>query len=320
MAPGTLVGEAGEQGCHPRHVAVVLARLVGCAEVYVGDPLGVDAGAFDHGPDRVRGEVVGADPGEGAAVGAHRSAQRLDHVSVGHREEPYPYLVLYILGTLAVLAFMIGVLVLVGHFYPGSGAELLDWQPTRSPELEVQNEIDDVRQMMEAQNEMRRRRGVPEMTEAELQRKVAEDERLRLRGRGPFDPLSAGPPIAAARSLRCLARALIIGCGCRGRELGERLLAAGWAVRGTSRREDGLAAIEAAGVEAAIADPDRVGTVLELVGDVAVVFHLLGSAAGQPEALAEIHGPRLERLRKRSSTRRCAASYTRRSGASTPAC
>jgi hypothetical protein len=95
--------------------------------------------------------------------------------------------VLYILGTLAILAFMIGVLVLVGHFYPGSSAELLDWKPTRSPEVEAQNEIDDIRQMMEAQNELRRRRGAPEMTEAELQEKVAEDERLRLRGRGPFE-------------------------------------------------------------------------------------------------------------------------------------
>jgi hypothetical protein len=95
--------------------------------------------------------------------------------------------VFYILGTLAILAFMIGVLVLVGHFYPGSSAELLDWKPTRSPEVEAQNEIDDIRQMMEAQNELRRRRGAPEMTEAELQAKVAEDERLRLRGRGPFE-------------------------------------------------------------------------------------------------------------------------------------
>jgi hypothetical protein len=95
--------------------------------------------------------------------------------------------VLYILGTLAVVAFMIGVLVLVGHFYPGSSAELLDWKPTRSPDVEAQNEIDDIRQMMEAQNELRRRRGAPEMTEAELQEKVAEDERLRLRGRGPFE-------------------------------------------------------------------------------------------------------------------------------------
>ena len=93
-----------------------------------------------------------------------------------------------------------------------------------------------------------------------------------------------------------MARALIVGCGCRGRELGERLLAEGWAVRGTSRREEGLAAIEAAGIEPALADPDRVGTVLELVGDVAVVCHLLGSAAGEPEAVAAIHGPRLERL------------------------
>ncbi len=93
-----------------------------------------------------------------------------------------------------------------------------------------------------------------------------------------------------------MARALIIGCGCRGRLLGEQLLAAGWAVRGTSRREEGLAPIEAAGIEPALADPDRVGTVLELVGDVAIVFHLLGSATGESEALAEIHGPRLERL------------------------
>ena len=93
-----------------------------------------------------------------------------------------------------------------------------------------------------------------------------------------------------------MARALIIGCGCRGRALGEQLLAAGWAVRGTSRREDGLAPIEAAGIEPALAEPDRVGTVLELVGDVAIVFHLLGSAEGEPEALADIHGPRLERL------------------------
>jgi hypothetical protein len=96
--------------------------------------------------------------------------------------------VLYILGTLAVLAFMIGVLVLVGHFYPGTTADLVDWKPTRSPEVEAQNEIDDIRQMLEAQNEMRRRRGAPELTEAELREAVADEERLRLRERGgPFE-------------------------------------------------------------------------------------------------------------------------------------
>ncbi|HET8814443.1 MAG TPA: hypothetical protein VFM51_05755 [Solirubrobacterales bacterium] len=94
---------------------------------------------------------------------------------------------LIILGTLGVLVFMVGVLVIVGHYYPGSSASLVDWVPTRSPEVEAQNEIDDIRQMMDAQNEMRRRRGAPEMTEEELRASVAEDERLRLRGRGPFE-------------------------------------------------------------------------------------------------------------------------------------
>ncbi|HVY77404.1 MAG TPA: hypothetical protein VG898_02750 [Solirubrobacterales bacterium] len=93
-----------------------------------------------------------------------------------------------------------------------------------------------------------------------------------------------------------MARALIVGCGCRGRELGGALLEQGWAVRGTSRREEGLAGIEAAGIEAALADPERPATLLELVGDVAVVHWLLGSAVGDPESVAAIHGPRLERF------------------------
>jgi uncharacterized protein YbjT (DUF2867 family) len=93
-----------------------------------------------------------------------------------------------------------------------------------------------------------------------------------------------------------VARALIVGCGCRGRELGEQLLAEGWAVRGTSRREEGLTAIEAVGIEPALADPDRPGTILELVNDVTVLVLLLGSLSGSEEELAAIQGPRLERL------------------------
>jgi len=45
-----------------------------------------------------------------------------------------------------------------------------------------------------------------------------------------------------------------------------------------------------------VADPDRVASILDHVGDVALVFWLLGSALGEPEAIAAIHGPRLERL------------------------
>jgi uncharacterized protein YbjT (DUF2867 family) len=96
-----------------------------------------------------------------------------------------------------------------------------------------------------------------------------------------------------------LARALIVGCGCRGRALGEQLLAEGWAVRGTSRRPEGLEAIGAAGIEPAAADPAKPGTVLELVDDVSVVLWLLGSAEGDDEALASIHGSALERVLER---------------------
>lgn len=96
-----------------------------------------------------------------------------------------------------------------------------------------------------------------------------------------------------------MARALIVGCGCRGRELGARLLEQGWAVRGTSRGKEGLAAIEAAGLEAALADPGSIGTVLELVGDVALVVCLLGSAAGGEEELSRMHGDGLAHLLER---------------------
>jgi uncharacterized protein YbjT (DUF2867 family) len=96
-----------------------------------------------------------------------------------------------------------------------------------------------------------------------------------------------------------VARALIVGCGCRGRMLGERLLAEGWQVRGTSRRAEGLAAIEVAGIEPALAHPAAPGSVLDLVGDVTTVYWLLGSATGDPNDVDAIHGPRLERLMER---------------------
>jgi hypothetical protein len=84
--------------------------------------------------------------------------------------------VVFVIGSIVIVLFLVGVLALVGHYYDGSDADLVDWYPTRSPEVEVQNEIDDVRQMVEAQNEMRRRRGVPELKESELRREVAEQE------------------------------------------------------------------------------------------------------------------------------------------------
>ena len=57
--------------------------------------------------------------------------------------------------------------------------------------------------------------------------------------------------------------------------------------------------IEEAGIEPARADPERPGTILDLVGDVTVVLWLLGSAKGSSQDLAAIHGPRLEGLLER---------------------
>jgi hypothetical protein len=84
------------------------------------------------------------------------------------------------------VAGLVIILLLLGRFYPGSGAQQLDWRPTRSAEVEVQNEIDDVDQMREAVNRRRRARGEAELTEDDIRARVAEDqaEIRRLRGGG----------------------------------------------------------------------------------------------------------------------------------------
>ena len=54
--------------------------------------------------------------------------------------------------------------VLLGIFSKRSALEILDWKPTRSPQAEAENEVDDIEQMVAAQNALRRRRGKPERT------------------------------------------------------------------------------------------------------------------------------------------------------------
>jgi hypothetical protein len=88
---------------------------------------------------------------------------------------------------LLVLLFLIMV-ALARAFERTSVADIIDWKPTRSPEVEAQNEVDDVRQMIEAQNEYRRKRGAPEITEEDVERQAREDQAIRARGRGPFAP------------------------------------------------------------------------------------------------------------------------------------
>jgi hypothetical protein len=83
------------------------------------------------------------------------------------------------------LGFIVLILVLLARAYPGSGADLVDWKPTRSYETEAQLEMDDVAQMIEAQNEYRRRRGEAEITEEDAEQMAREDEKLRRERQWP---------------------------------------------------------------------------------------------------------------------------------------
>jgi hypothetical protein len=76
--------------------------------------------------------------------------------------DPFALIMLGGVGALVV------VLLAIGRFYPGSGADQLDWRPARSPEREVANELEDLEQTREAVNRRRRARGEAELTEEDL--------------------------------------------------------------------------------------------------------------------------------------------------------
>jgi hypothetical protein len=87
---------------------------------------------------------------------------------------------------LALVGGLLTALVLLGLFHPRSGADTLRWEPTRSAELEIQNEIDDLDQMLEAANARRRRRGEAELTEDGLRRSLGEDLAATVRRRDEY--------------------------------------------------------------------------------------------------------------------------------------
>jgi hypothetical protein len=82
---------------------------------------------------------------------------------------------------MGAIAAFVGLVLLAARFYPGSGADLLDWEPSRSYEQELDLEAQDVQQMIEAQNAYRRRRGETELTEEEVRESVVRDELRHLR-------------------------------------------------------------------------------------------------------------------------------------------
>jgi nucleoside-diphosphate-sugar epimerase len=91
-----------------------------------------------------------------------------------------------------------------------------------------------------------------------------------------------------------VARILIVGGGCRGRALAAAGVAAGHAVRITTRSEQGCAAIEAAGAECHLGTPARLATLRAALDGATILCWLLAGARGDTEELVALHSTRLE--------------------------
>jgi uncharacterized protein YfaQ (DUF2300 family) len=83
-----------------------------------------------------------------------------------------------------------------------------------------------------------------------------------------------------------VARILIVGCRADGLSLATELRERGHLVRCTAAGEEERTAIEGAGVEAVVADPDRLGTLLQHLHGVSAVAWLAGDSP-RLEPLAE---------------------------------
>jgi hypothetical protein len=90
-----------------------------------------------------------------------------------------------------------------------------------------------------------------------------------------------------------VARLLIIGGGCRGLGLARELARDGHAARIVTRGDLGRPAIERAGAECWIGDPDRLGTLRGALEGVTIACWLLGTARGPEEQVCALHGSRL---------------------------
>jgi len=90
-----------------------------------------------------------------------------------------------------------------------------------------------------------------------------------------------------------VARILIVGGGCRGRQLASALVGEGYAVRISTREETGRTAIQKAGAECWIGTPDRLATLRGALENVTILCWLLGTAAGPERELHALHTSRL---------------------------
>ena len=88
----------------------------------------------------------------------------------------------------------------------------------------------------------------------------------------------------------------MVGGGCRGLDLARDLIAEGHAVRAVTRRPEARAAIEAAGAECWLGDPDVIGTLRYALDNVTILLWLLGAARGPADKVAALHGSRLRMM------------------------
>ena len=71
------------------------------------------------------------------------------------------------------------ILVLAARMYPGSGADLLDWDPSKRMETRYAAEYEDMDDMLESHNRRQRDQGLPEHTEDEYREIIQRQARRR---------------------------------------------------------------------------------------------------------------------------------------------
>jgi hypothetical protein len=93
----------------------------------------------------------------------------------------------FVLVLVGFLMAMVIALLLIGHFYPGSGLEQLGMRSAREiTEQREELEAEDLSQMLAAHNARRRRRGEPEMTVEDLELRVSQDQRELMQRREAY--------------------------------------------------------------------------------------------------------------------------------------
>jgi hypothetical protein len=86
-------------------------------------------------------------------------------------------------GLVALTGAMFGgfilLIVLMARFYPGSGADLLDWDPSERMDARYAAEFEDLDNLLEQHNRRQREQGLPEHTEDEYREIVRVSNRKK---------------------------------------------------------------------------------------------------------------------------------------------